>query len=496
MRSKLDSFDQIAHWTGGDEEPLIPEQGSEVEALKEMLNWVKTVDADLAEAKLIHDQIDASVNQWSDESKKVLQSDLANYEEKIASTMPSGKGSAATREMLNWVKTVDADLTGMKPLQAQIDASVSKWPDEITNALQSDLANYKEKITSAMPSGKGTAPTQEMLNWVKTVDANLAEAKSIHAQIDASVGKWSDETKYAWQSELNAYKQKLAPKDQELGPLKDYAKWVKSIDADLASGGKLTTQRAQERHKADAEKRVAQEKAAAELAAAAAERVAEQQAEADPANYFVVQGPTGGVHLHKEADEKSPSLDFVKNGEEVVLLKKGAEWFQVHSSEGTGYINNEFLSSNEAKHLNDAIDASTNKWSDETKYAWQDKISAYQKKLDPGGQNLQPLRDYAEWVKTIDTDLAGDGPLTVNQAKKQHIADQKAKEQGAFTAKQAKEKAAAEQQAADVEQQVGGGKGQISTFNIIQNERWMLRSDPRSDPIKPRLEPSNGVETC
>src|SRR5262249_54125193 len=146
--------------------------------------------------------------------------------------------------------------------------------------------------------------------------------------------------------------------------------------------------------------------------AAAAERVAEQQAEADPANFFLVQGPTGGVHLHKEADEKSPFPDFVKNGEEVVLLKKEAEWFQVHSSEGTGYIHSELLSSNEAKHLNDQIDASISKWSDETKYAWQDKINSYQKKLDPSGQNLQPLRDYAQWVKTIDTDLESDGILT------------------------------------------------------------------------------------
>src|SRR5262249_12962361 len=40
--------------------------------------------------------------------------------------------------------------------------------------------------------------------------------------------------------------------------------WVKTVDDDLASGGKLTTRRAQERHKAEEEKRQAELKAAAE----------------------------------------------------------------------------------------------------------------------------------------------------------------------------------------------------------------------------------------
>jgi hypothetical protein len=223
----------------------IPFDGG-VAATTDMQNWMKAAEP-----------VVTSLEKWSSGAKSLWKDLLNAYKSKITSSIPSDRELAATTAMQNWMKVAE-------PVAASLDkwsssGAKSRWEDQ--------LSAYEKNITSSIPSDGGIAATQEMQKWMKAAEP-----------LSASLDKWSSGAKSTWRDQLNAYKTKITssiPSGGGLAATTDMENWVKTVDDDLASGGKLTTQRAQERHKADEEKRVAQEKAAAELAAQ--ERAQEQQ---------------------------------------------------------------------------------------------------------------------------------------------------------------------------------------------------------------------------
>jgi hypothetical protein len=259
--------------------------GGGIAAIADMQNWLKTAEP-----------LAISLGQWSNQAKATWKDQLASYIAKITSSVPSGEGIAATEKMQIFIKAIE-----------QLNTSLDKWPSEAKSTWNDQLAAYKAKIASAIPSDR-IAVIADMQNWMKAVeplatsldnwsseakatwndelaaykakisssipsDGGIAITKKMQDWAEAaeplatSLGKWSKETQYAWQNELASHMAKISSSissDGGIAATADMQSWVKTVDDDLASGGKLTTQRAQERHKAEEEKRQAELKAAAE----------------------------------------------------------------------------------------------------------------------------------------------------------------------------------------------------------------------------------------
>ena len=177
----------------------IPSDDGGLAAIPEMQSWMKAVEP-----------LDTSLKEWSGQDNATLQNPINAYKAKITSSIPSGGGIAGIADMQNWLKTAE-------PLAI----SLGQWSNQAKATWKDQLASYIAKITSSVPSGEGIAATQKMQTFIKAIE-----------QLNTSLDKWPSEAKSTWNDQLAAYKAKIAsaiPSDR-IAVIADMQNWMKAVE--------------------------------------------------------------------------------------------------------------------------------------------------------------------------------------------------------------------------------------------------------------------------